>query len=183
MFNPIDDKDGFSERQVSALVDDLEQAKVKVSLQGGIETPSVDYAVLVHQANRIFGYGTWDRRIEDSSLLHESVTEEESGEPVFHFSYAAKVQIIVQAQRDCESSMREAIGVGYCSHADQGRALKMAVKRAEMDGTKKALETYGAQFGLGLVSEPSISEDPEEETSAEDAAVDGSFFVRDSKAG
>lgn len=183
MFKPIPDKDGFSEYQVSVLSEELDQGKVKVCPQGDIETRSVDYPGLIHQANRIFGYGTWDRRIEDINLVHECASEDDSGEPVFHFSYIAKVQIIVQPQCDWESSVREAIGVGHCFHADPGRAHEIAVKRAEMDGTKKALETYGAQFGLGLVSEHSMSEDSGEKTLTEGRAVNGGFIVSDSKAG
>lgn len=183
MFKPIPDKDGFSERQVSALSEELDQAKVKACHQGDVETCPVDYIWVIQQANRIFGYGNWDRRIEDGSLVHECVSEEESEEPVYHFFYTVKVQIVVQPQSDCESSVREAVGVGCGSHADPGRAYELAVKRAEVDGTTKALETYGPQFGLGSGPDLAMSEASGANTFAGNREVDGGFLVSNSKAG
>jgi DNA repair and recombination protein RAD52 len=183
MFKPIPDKDGFSECQVLALSEELDQAKVKACHQGDIEACPVDYSRLIQQANRIFGYGNWDRRIEDGSLVHECVSEEKSDEPIYHFFYTVKVQIIVQPQSDCEASVREALGVGCGSHADPGQAYRLAVKRAEVEGTTKALETYGSQFGLGYGPDLAMSEDSGAKALAGNSEVDGGFFVSNSKAG
>lgn len=183
MFKPIPDKDGFSEGQVSALSGELDQGKEKDALQGDVEAAPVDYSGVIYQANRIFGYGMWDRRIDDHNLVHECVSEEEGGGPMHLFIFTVKVQIIVQPQSDCESSIREAIGVGCCSHSNSGRALEVAVKKAEVDGTIKALESYGVQFGLGAAPDLSMSEDSEKESLTEGRAVDGGFFVSGSKAG
>ena len=151
MFNEIVGKDGFNEEQVGALSEDLDQDKARICLHGGREIPCLDGWWLIHEANRIFGFGKWDRRTEELILVQEREIEEDYGVSVFHVSYVSKVSITVQAPHAEENIVREATGAGHCSSVNAGLAHEVAAKTAEIDGMKNALMTFGFPFGLGLV--------------------------------
>jgi hypothetical protein len=65
-----------------------------------------------------------------------------------HAAYRAKVRITVRA---CETTViREASGTGEGKAPTPGQAHDLALKGAETDATKRALATFGNQFGLTL---------------------------------
>ena len=178
MFNEIVGKDGFNEEQVGALSEDLDQDKARICLHGGREIPCLDGWWLIHEANRIFGFGKWDRRTEEMILVHEREIEECYGVSVVNVSYVSKVSITVQAPHAEENIVREATGAGHCSSVNAGLAHEVAAKTAEIDGMKNALMTFGFPFGLGLVPEFAMTAGLEEKNGVEDGAEEPNFYVR-----
>lgn len=91
----------------------------------------------IRQANRIFGYGNWERII---TLQPTKVNE----------GYMAAVRIAVHLP-DENGHLRTATheDVGYRKIAKEGLE-ETAIKGAVSDALKRCLRAFGSQFGLGL---------------------------------
>ena len=63
-------------------------------------------------------------------------------------SYLARVRVVVFAVDSLVT--REGVGVGHGIDVDLGLAHESAAKEAETDAMKRALMTFGNQFGLAL---------------------------------
>lgn len=148
-----DHADGFSDSQVVELRRPLDIRNVKTrAVNGGMRSSYIDGQHAIGEANRIFGFGQWDRRLEDLTLAAE--TEEEApGGARWRVSYLARVQILVQVLDAKENICREGLGAGHGISRNLGEAHEAAAKSAEMDAMKQALITFGNQFGLGLCGE------------------------------
>jgi len=142
--------DGFSPAQVEELSKKLDIRNVKDRVGGGgMRLSYIEGWFAIKEANRIFGFGLWDRRMEE--LTETSVIEEDHGSGKrWRVSYLAKVQIIVQVPDAKESIVREGIGAGHGISKNPGEAHEAAAKEAETDAMKRALMTFGNSFGLAL---------------------------------
>ena len=97
----------------------------------------------IAEANRIFGFDSWDRqtlapRCHWTHLQH--------GETLCF--YSTKVRITVRAGDTV--TVREGIGTGFGRAPQPELAHDIALKAAETDATKRALATFGNPFGLAL---------------------------------
>lgn len=134
---------GFSRNQIKSLVAPLKAKSVKVRYEDNIRLAYLEGWHVIKEANRVFGFDGWDRRtlaLEQVQVLRR--------DPHWHATYQAKVQVIVKT--NTRDILREGVGVGHGHHTDQPRARDMALKAAETDATKRALSTFGNQFGLAL---------------------------------
>src|ERR1044072_1059731 len=97
----------------------------------------------ISEANRIFGYESWDRQTLAPRCVWQ---EKQRGETAC--IYSTKERITVRAGED--DSVREGIGawIGRSTWAET--AHDIALKAAETDATKRALATFGNPFGLAL---------------------------------
>ena len=139
--------DGFSCEQVADLSAKLDIRNVKKrSGGGGMQLSYIEGHHAIREANRIFGFGQWDRRLEELTLTSE--VENDKGQ--WRVSYLAKVQIIVQVPEAKESIVREGIGAGHGYSRNPGEAHEAAAKEAETAAMKRALMTFGNPFGLAL---------------------------------
>ena len=105
--------------------------------------PYVEGWHAIAEANRIFGYESWDRQ----TLAPRCVWQEKQRGETACF-YSTKVRITVRAGD--VSIVREGIGTGIGRSASAETAHDMALKAAETDATKRALATFGNPFGLAL---------------------------------
>lgn len=138
--------DGFSEVQVAELTKKLDIRFVRSrSGGGGGQFSYIEGHHAIREANRIFGHGKWDSRLEELTL-----TAENEADGKWRVSYLAKVQIIVQVPDSKEPIVREGIGAGHGYNRNPGEAHEMAAKEAETDALKRALRTFGNPFGLAL---------------------------------
>jgi len=62
----------------------------------------------------------------------------------------AQVQIFVQVPDAKENICRDGVGFGHGDSQNLGEAHEAAAREAETDAMKRALMTFGNQFGLGL---------------------------------
>jgi len=91
-------------------------------------------------ANRIFGYDGWTRETVDLRLLGESKNKNDKDK----VAYMATVRITVG------DIIREGSGYGNGVGNDPLDVHELAIKEAESDAMKRALMTFGDQFGLAL---------------------------------
>ena len=141
--------DGFSENQLTQLTDKRDNRVVRSRPGGGMQLSYIEGHHAIREANRIFGFGTWDRRLEELTLVHEGEREAGGGKR-YTVSYIAKVQILVQVPDNKEPIVREGVGGGHGFSKNPGEAHESAAKEAETDAMKRALMTFGDPFGLAL---------------------------------
>lgn len=162
----------FTEKQLQQLTQDLDPRFVSTRKGGGnTELKYVEGHDCIDSANRIFGYGNWSYRPLscEQCVLIDPVT----GEPV-GVTYKAKVELTV---RGCVSPIVEVgsqpvatwnVNDAVTSRRKRGdtkeieewervsarrtivEAHEMAEKGAVTDALKRALRTFGNQFGNGL---------------------------------
>ena len=119
----------------------LSKDAVKTRQQAGVTLSYIEGWHVIAEANRIFGFGNWNRYTELEQL----------GEPVpFTDSHGnEKVRIVVVGEKG-DNITRDGVGFGSGISKNIGDAYEGAVKEAETDATKRAFMTFGNPFGLAL---------------------------------
>jgi DNA recombination protein Rad52 len=142
---------GFSPIQKAALEAPLDAAHVKEREQAGRTFSYVEGWRVIEEANRIFGFDGWTRQTVEIKCVAEGprkIGKASSQRDGFGVSYIARVQVVVRA--GTMEITREGVGAGHGIDVDCGLAHESAVKEAETDAMKRALMTFGNQFGLAL---------------------------------
>jgi DNA recombination protein Rad52 len=142
---------------------------VKGRTQGGRTVSYIEGWHAIAEANRIFGFGNWNRETVDIKCISEK--EREIGKdkvPGWSVTYIVKCRVIV------EETIREGCGAGHGIDRDLGQAHESAIKEAETDAMKRALMTFGNPFGLALYDKERINVGFEQSTimSTNDFMVD-----------
>ena len=101
--------------------------------------------VVIEQANRIFGHGGWGiELIGDVTLRQIETVDPQTGEVKVTSAYSAPVRVTVAG-----ALPRTDIGF-HAVAEDNAEGHDTAIKGAVTDGMKRALRTFGVQFGNGL---------------------------------
>lgn len=160
----------FTVDQRLALEAPLNGANVKSRSQGGRNLSYIEGWHAIAEANRIFGFDGWSRETVEIKCVSER--EREIGQRKdqgWGVTYTAKVRVRVG------DLVREGCGTGHGIDRDLGQAHESAIKEAETDGMKRALMTFGNQFGLALY-------DKEQANVTHEAAVDSkALFIERAK--
>ena len=117
----------------------LDESAIKHREQGGRTFSYIEGWYAIDQANRIFGYDGWSRE----TLSLEQVAQMERGNG-FAVTYVARVRI------HALGVYRDGTGAATNYSTNLAEAIEQAAKSAETDATKRALSTFGPQFGLHL---------------------------------
>jgi Rad52/22 family double-strand break repair protein len=134
---------GFTEKQVQALRRSLNSRHVRTREANGRMLTYIEGWYAISEANRIFGFDSWNRETLDSRCV---MARENRGS--FMAVYTARVRVTVHA--DGATIVREGHGSGEGRGTSPGEVHDIALKAAETDGTKRALATFGKPFGLEL---------------------------------
>lgn len=135
----------FSPRQLEELAAPLSQAVVKTREQSGRTLHYIEGWWAIQEANRIFGFGAWDQEILNVKCVSERErTVGRTAKKGWGVSYIISIRVTVNGVK------REGVGAGHGIDVDLGIAHESAVKEAATDGLKRALMTFGNQFGLAL---------------------------------
>lgn len=138
----------FTTEQNNELQAPLDRAHVKSRSQAGRSLSYIEGWHAIAEANRIFGFGLWDRETAEIRQIGEP--REVDGK--FRVAYMARVRIRVRSAElhGAESVIRDGVGYGSGIDRDLGSAHESALKEAETDAMKRALMTFGNPFGLAL---------------------------------
>lgn len=140
----------FSADQLAALSAPLDRAHVRSRRQGGSSVSYIEGWVAIAEANRIFGFGGWQREtIEVHCVSQAERSIGRDNRPGWGVTYTARVRITVTAG-GTTAVIREGCGAGHGIDVDLGEAHESALKEAETDAMKRALMTFGNPFGLAL---------------------------------
>jgi hypothetical protein len=134
---------GFTAKQLKELRRDLDRRYVRTREIGGRVLSFIGGWYAISEANRIFGFDRWNRETTDARCV---LTRENRG--AFLAVYVARVRVTVNV--GMTTVIRDGHGTGEGRGTSPGEAHDMALKGAETDGTKRALATFGNQFGLSL---------------------------------
>lgn len=131
----------LSEQQIASLEQPLDQERVKYRRQAGRHISYLEGYDVIDRANAIFGFEGWSYAVLDTAFVR-------MGEVGF---YQATVRVWVGGAE------RTDVGVGDVAFPrDRGLdgatadAYGTALKGAVTDGLKRALRTFGNQFGNSL---------------------------------
>lgn len=137
----------FNDDQKQLLAAPLNRANVKTREQGNKTLSYIEGYFAIEEANRIFGFDGWTRETIFATCVNDgerTLGREPNTYPGWGVTYLAKVKITVGGV------VREGCGAGHGMDRDRGLAHESAVKEAETDAMKRALMTFGNQFGLAL---------------------------------
>ena len=130
---------------IEELKQPLDVKNIKTRNQGGATLFYIEGWHAISEANRIFGFDGWQR---ETVFLEENCAPTQNKKGNYVVSFRAKVRINVIANGGVTS--RDGVGFGSGISADIHQAYESAVKEAETDAMKRALMTFGNQFGLAL---------------------------------
>lgn len=170
--------DIFTPRQSALLADNLDPKHVK-KLTSGSRAQYIEGWHAIAEANRIFGFGSWDRelvRCEETNRELVDVMQNNAKVKQWRVGYLYTVRIIVHgANGEIRKRDGTGFGTGYAKPEALGEAIESAAKEAETDAMKRALMTFGNPFGLALYDKaksnvgPSLLEDDEPDAGPSDA--------------
>lgn len=145
----------FTDKQTEMLNKPLSTEHIKTRSQSGLNLSYIEGWHAINEANRIFGFGGWSRETVEIYKVSEFQCKLKNGNDGYNVSYVSKVRITVG------NIVREGCGFGSGINPDLGQAHESALKEAETDATKRALSTFGNQFGLALYDKERTNvEDP-----------------------
>ena len=140
----------FTQSQQQALAAPLDRANVQTRSQSNRNFSYLEGWHVIAEANRIFGFDGWQRETLHCQCVSERERSIGSGQDPrgqrsgWGVTYTAKARIQVG------EIIREGSGAGHGIDMDLGQAHESALKEAETDAMKRALMTFGNQFGLAL---------------------------------
>jgi len=147
----IDQAQVLTDEQVRLLNQPLQQGVIKARTQGNTTLDYVEAHYVIRKMNTIFGFAGWNRRLTSMNMVQCEQLEVErtskGGTYVvkqWYVGYTSTVRVEVG------NIVREGTGFGQGIDKDLGRAHESAIKEAESDAMKRALITFGDQFGLAL---------------------------------
>jgi DNA repair and recombination protein RAD52 len=142
---------GFSPEQIAELAKPLDPAHVLTRDNSPQPRQTAfDYISGWHannEANRIFGFDGWDRELRELSITCER--ERPGDKTGWIVGYRATVRVYVHLP-DGSQVYRDGSGHGEGIDTYPTKAHEKALKEAETDAMKRALSTFGNQFGLAL---------------------------------
>jgi len=138
----------FTKEQIEELEAPLSRDVVSTRSQAGRNLSYIEGWHAIAEANRIFGFGNWDRETVYCREVSRVDNAGKSGD-LWKVGYEAEVRIVVRGpERDTVA--RTGTGLGSGISKDLFEAIEGAAKEAETDAMKRALMTFGNPFGLAL---------------------------------
>jgi len=143
----------FTKEQTELLKQPINAANVE-QREGGFGKP-VDYVEgwhVIDEANRIFGFDGWSCETVETVCVNAEPRD---------VTYTAKVRVTIG------NVVREGTGAGSSNQQNFGKNHENAIKEAETDARKRALMTFGNQFGLCLYDRKKAWKNSKKDRSAE----------------
>lgn len=136
----------FNANQLKVLNSELDSNRIKTREKGNINLSYIEGFDVIDTANLIFGYGNWSYLI--SKL--EQVSQEQNHNQNYVVCYKAVVKLIVKDENHTKSIFRQDVGFGSGVAKALNDAYENAGKEAVTDGLKRAMRSFGNQFGNSL---------------------------------
>ena len=132
----------------------LDTANVKPRKDKGPKGDYLEGWHVINEANRIFGFGGWSYEILSLKQACEPTKNQNNNNVV---AYICTISVSV------DGVTRQDVGYGSGFDKNLGDAHEGATKEAVTDALKRALRTFGNQFGLALYDKEKRNiEDPKQ---------------------
>ena len=136
----------FTDKQNQLLKYNLDGNRVKTRQQGNISLSYLEGYDLIDTANFAFGFGNWSYRVTSLEQVSEELNERQNKV----IGYKAVVAVTVYDVHHKNYITREDAGYGTGIARDYASAHESGGKEATTDALKRALRTFGNQFGNAL---------------------------------
>ena len=136
----------FDKKQLEILNQELDSSRIKTRDKGNISLSYIEGHDVIETANKIFGFGNWSYSI--SKLEHVSQEQNQNQNQVI--CYKAIVQVLIHSENHTQEVKREDVGFGTGVAKTQADAHEGAAKEAVTDALKRAMRSFGNQFGNSL---------------------------------
>ena len=136
----------FIDKQIQVLKYDLEPSRIKSRTKGNINLSYLEGFDLIETANKIFGHGNWSYTI--TSL--EQVSQETNSNQNIVICYKAIVKLSVYSLDHSKHISKEDVGFGTGIAKMLSDAHEGGAKEAVTDSIKRAMRSFGNQFGNSL---------------------------------
>lgn len=136
----------FNEKQLQLLSYDLDSSRIKTREKANMQLSYLEGHDIIEAANKIFGYGNWSYSI--SKL--EQVSQEQNHNQNVVICYKAVVRIAAKDINHTKETIREDVGFGTGIAKTLADAHEQGAKEAVTDALKRAMRTFGNQFGNSL---------------------------------
>jgi len=135
----------LSEEQKLWLNEPLNRKHVQTRKQGGANLAYIPGHHSIREANRIFDFDGWSREtVYCKEVCRVERRVGKNKEDGWKVGYEARLKITI------DGMVRDGTGHGSGISVDLFDAIEGAAKEAETDAMKRALMTFGDQFGLAL---------------------------------
>lgn len=135
----------FTEEQIELLQEKLSSEHVSARKQNGISLSYLEGYHVIDEANRIFGFGSWSHKVLDIKVVAEQDVEIGAKK-----AKGLHVGVIAHVEVEVNGVVRQDVGFGDQRATSKVAVYEMAYKEAVTDALKRALRTFGNQFGNAL---------------------------------
>ncbi len=136
----------FVDKQIQVLKYDIEPSRIKSRTKGNISLSYLEGFDLIETANKIFGHGNWSYTI--TSL--DQVSQETNSNQNVVICYKAVVKLTVYSLDHSKTISKEDVGFGTGIAKMLADAHEGGAKEAVTDSIKRAMRSFGNQFGNSL---------------------------------
>jgi DNA repair and recombination protein RAD52 len=138
----------FNQEQLQILNSNLDTNRIKTRNKGNIQLSYIEGHSVIETANQVFGFGNWDYSISKLEQVSQELNQNQNNV----LCYKATVQILVHNENHTQDVSREDVGFGTGVAKTLADAHEGAAKEAVTDALKRALRSFGNQFGNSLYS-------------------------------
>ncbi len=138
----------FDKKQLDILNQELDICRIKTREKGNISLSYIEGHDVIETANKVFGFGNWSYSI--SKL--EQVSQEQNHNQNQVICYKAIVKVLIHSENHTLDVSREDVGFGTGVAKTLSDAHEGAAKEAVTDALKRAMRSFGNQFGNSLYS-------------------------------
>jgi DNA recombination protein Rad52 len=110
---------------------------------------------VIDEANRIFGYDGWSYTVTRLNKVYELAGVDKWGKEQWNIGFEAIVKVTLIGANGTVT--REDVGVGENSQSSYMKAYDTASKASVSDALKRALRTFGNQFGNALYDKDKVN--------------------------
>lgn len=138
----------FNNKQLQILNSELDSSRIKTREKGNISLSYIEGHSAIETANNVFGFGNWDYAISKLEQVSQEVNQNQNNV----VCYKAVVQVLVHSENHSQDVSREDVGFGTGVAKTLADAHEGAAKEAVTDALKRAMRSFGNQFGNSLYS-------------------------------
>jgi DNA repair and recombination protein RAD52 len=136
----------FNEEQTKLLNQELASTRIKTRSKGNVNLSYLEGFDIIETANRVFGFGNWDYAISKLETVSQEINQNQN----HVICYKAVVQVLVHNDTHSQDVSREDVGFGTGIAKTLADAHEGAAKEAITDSIKRAMRSFGNQFGNSL---------------------------------
>ncbi len=136
----------FNDKQNQVLSYELDSSRIKSRSKGNVSLSYLEGFDIIETANKIFGFGNWDYAITKLEQVSQELNHNQNNV----IGYKAIVQVLVHNEQHTKDISREDVGFGTGIAKTLADAHEGGAKEAVTDAIKRAMRSFGNQFGNSL---------------------------------